>query len=535
MRKLAALWELYLSSGSQHFRTPTEQKLNRVLNLLFSLNFFANAYLIVIELIMFFILLQRDFDTYIRYFWPFAIINAAYPLLIVLIIYLKNRYGTFRFTYFSTAIFTTYCVILAAYLGEAVNIHVILLAVMPIVFIMYDYGRWKEILIHTAIMVAGIACCIYLYRTTKPLYPLPEDLARIAGYLCYAAAVALIFIYSVYNWKQVHRTEKLLAEEKQQVERLLGETIPKLELAEAKYRHLVDDSADMIFQMDEHGTILSMNKTARHLLGFNPEEMVGKNILDFVTNTGDDDPEFNRNIARAQMAELMASMELVRFRTTLRRKHLYDPAEVELTLQKNQFQNMTEILGKISQIQEDKSQYFLLKEKARYVIGNNIMHAEILSQKISERLSRYFADPMVNTLRICFREMLINAIEHGNLGITFEEKSRAMESGDYMEFLLARQKDPKYAHRQVVVDYLINSRTLIFRITDDGEGFDHKAFLEQITKEDHISFLEHGRGILLARSVFDKVVFNEKGNQVILLKAIPQPAKSAKPAFVPSA
>lgn len=44
-------------------------------------------------------------------------------------------------------------------------------------------------------------------------------------------------------------------------------------------------------------------------------------------------------------------------------------------------------------------------------------------QKICERLNRYFSYPVVNTIRICFREILINAIEHGNLGITFDEKT----------------------------------------------------------------------------------------------------------------
>jgi anti-sigma regulatory factor (Ser/Thr protein kinase) len=34
--------------------------------------------------------------------------------------------------------------------------------------------------------------------------------------------------------------------------------------------------------------------------------------------------------------------------------------------------------------------------------------------------------------------------------------------------------------------------------------------------------LEHGRGIIMTRNVFDSVVFNEIGNQVILTKRIPR-------------
>ena len=150
------------------------------------------------------------------------------------------------------------------------------------------------------------------------------------------------------------------------------------------------------------------------------------------------------------------------------------------------------------------------------------MHAEILSQKLTERLNRYFPSTVVNTIRICFREILINAIEHGNLGISFDEKTRAIEQGDYMQFLLARQKEPRFADRRVLVDYLINGRMLLFRVTDEGNGFDHGSFLERAKNDPFLSMLEHGRGIIMTKNVFDSVVFNDEGNQVILTKRIPR-------------
>jgi PAS domain-containing protein len=351
---------------------------------------------------------------------------------------------------------------------------------------------------------------------------LPQDIAQVAGFLCYFAAIALLFIYSIFNWKQVHLTEKLLAEEKLQVEALLGETIPKLEIAEAKYRHLVDDSADLIFQMDEDGMILSMNKTSRFMLGFNPEEMVGRTLYEFVTDAAEGDPELNRNIVRSRVREFLDSKGIIHFRTTLRKKHLYEPLDVDITLQKNLIQRRIEILGKVSRPQEDIAQRFLQKEKGRYVIGNNVTHAEVLSQRLTERLARYFPTPVLNTIRICFREILINAIEHGNLGITFDEKTRAIESGDYMEYLLARQANPVYADRRVYIDYLINERVLMFRVTDEGDGFDHRAFLGRAANDEYLAMLEHGRGIIMTKNVFDSLVFNDKGNQVIMSKKIPQ-------------
>lgn len=521
MKRIAELWEAYLNSGSRHFRTATELKHNRVLNLLFSLNFFANGFLIFIELIYLAILLQRDKDRYIPYILPFAAINVLHPLLIALIIRLKNAYGTFKVTYLSNLIYTAYCVTLSLFLGEKVGIHLILLIVMPIVFIMYDYGHWKEIAIHTGIMSAGLALALWSYRASQPLYPIPDDLAQIAGYLCWVAALILLFIYSIFNWRQVHLTEKLLASEKEHSENLLRDTIPKLEIAEAKYRHLVDDSSDLIFQMNEEAEILSMNKTARSMLGFSPEEMIGRKLYEFVPDGLEGDPELNRNIVREHLRQFAEDKPLISFRTTLRKKHLYEPIDVNITLQKNLVYWKVEIVGKISAVEQDISQRFLEKEKGRYVIDNNVTQAEILSQKLTERLNRYFVSPVVNTIRICFREILINAIEHGNLGISFDEKTQAIEKGDYMQFLLARQRDPRYKDRKVYVDYLINGRVLMFRVTDEGAGFDHASFLKRAKEDPYLSMMEHGRGIIMTRNVFDSVVFNDEGNQVILTRKIP--------------
>lgn len=517
--RLTKLWERYLNSGNRHFKTPTELKHNKVLNLLFSLNFLANFYLIFAELIIFAFLLHRDSERYWPYFIPFAIVNALFPLLIGMIIWLKNRYGLLQMTYLSDLIYTAYCVILSIWLGAGIGIQLILLAVVPIVFIIYDYGHWKEVFIHTGIMTSGILIALVSYHTMQPIFPLPEDITRVAGFLCWFAAISILLIYSIFNWKEVHKTETLLTREKYQTEALLKETIPQLEIAEAKYRHLIDDSSDLVFQMNQEGIILSMNRTCTKMLGFIPEEMVGQPLYSFVTDTHERENNLNSNIVREHIRDFLENKTLSRFRTTLRKKHMYEPIEVEISLQKNLLHWRLEIIGKVSLLHEDIAQRFLEKEKGSYTIGNNIAHAEILSQKLSERIMRYFNTSTVNTVRICIREILINAIEHGNLEISFHEKTDAIENNDYMEFLLARQKDLKYAGRSVKIDYLINKKILMFRITDDGPGFDHKKFFAQTTTS-NTSMLEHGRGLIMTRNAFDTVVFNDKGNQVILTKHI---------------
>ncbi|HMU85509.1 MAG TPA: ATP-binding protein, partial [Leptospiraceae bacterium] len=112
---------------------------------------------------------------------------------------------------------------------------------------------------------------------------------------------------------------------------------------------------------------------------------------------------------------------------------------------------------------------------------------------------------------------VLNAVEHGNLEIDFDTKTRAMAQGAYFDLLLARQRDPAYAGRKVKVDVSLNPNRVIFQVEDEGRGFDHesaKARADQANEER----LEHGRGIKMTLAIFDLVQYNTRGNRVTLVK-----------------
>jgi hypothetical protein len=115
--------------------------------------------------------------------------------------------------------------------------HLIILSQFPIIFLFYRYGSWWSISGHIALAVLGVTATLISYRVAAPLYPLPDDLADLPGYLCWIATFSMLVWYSIYNWREVHMTEKLLEDERDQTKELLNETIPILERTEAKYRH----------------------------------------------------------------------------------------------------------------------------------------------------------------------------------------------------------------------------------------------------------------------------------------------------------
>ena len=68
-------------------------------------------------------------------------------------------------------------------------------------------------------------------------------------------------------------------------------------------------------------------------------------------------------------------------------------------------------------------------------------------------------------------ELLINAVEHGNLGIRFDEKSRLREEGRWEEEVVHRLSMPEYADRRGRLTVTAAADAFIFEIEDEGEGF----------------------------------------------------------------
>jgi CheY-like chemotaxis protein len=109
-------------------------------------------------------------------------------------------------------------------------------------------------------------------------------------------------------------------------------------------------------------------------------------------------------------------------------------------------------------------------------------------------------------------ELLINGVEHGNLGISYDDKTRLMDENIWRQEVDRRLTLPEYADKQLTVIFEKKGDTYYLQVTDQGEGFNWKSFLEfDPSRASH----NHGRGIAMANMIaFDRLVYNEKGNQV---------------------
>ncbi|MGB0720767.1 MAG: response regulator [Gammaproteobacteria bacterium] len=112
-----------------------------------------------------------------------------------------------------------------------------------------------------------------------------------------------------------------------------------------------------------------------------------------------------------------------------------------------------------------------------------------------------------------YAELLINAVEHGNLGITYDEKSRLVEQGVWAEEVEERLGRAPYSEREVTVQVSRVNDTFTVIISDEGEGFDWRGFIDF---DPDRAFDLHGRGIALARQFsFEDIRYVGSGNIVV--------------------
>lgn len=117
---------------------------------------------------------------------------------------------------------------------------------------------------------------------------------------------------------------------------------------------------------------------------------------------------------------------------------------------------------------------------------------------------------------IALQEALANAIHHGNLEL--DSELRQVDERTYYALADQRRTQDPYARRRVYVDATLSRSELNFVITDEGPGFDTTQVLDP-TAEVNLDRIG-GRGLLLINSFMDAVAYNDRGNQITMMKHV---------------
>ena len=116
--------------------------------------------------------------------------------------------------------------------------------------------------------------------------------------------------------------------------------------------------------------------------------------------------------------------------------------------------------------------------------------ARRVEPRVLDELRRYgYTEQAIFAVRLALEEALANAIHHGN-------------HGD--------------ANKRVRVEYCIDDQRAVIRVCDEGEGFT-RCVVPDPTRPENLE-KPTGRGIMLMEAFMNEVRWNDRGNQVEMVK-----------------
>jgi DNA-binding response OmpR family regulator len=134
-------------------------------------------------------------------------------------------------------------------------------------------------------------------------------------------------------------------------------------------------------------------------------------------------------------------------------------------------------------------------------------------EKLVPIIAKLFPEPERSAAGLA--ELMMNAIEHGNLEIGHERKAAWVARGIYRGELMKRLQTPPFSHRRA--ELIVNRREdgIMIVIMDEGCGFCWQDVVHSETHDDDAAAGHCGEGLArVSRESFDDVRFNQLGNQV---------------------
>jgi CheY-like chemotaxis protein len=173
---------------------------------------------------------------------------------------------------------------------------------------------------------------------------------------------------------------------------------------------------------------------------------------------------------------------------------------------------------------EERINYLSYKESLSEGVSSLSMmqHGHFKFRTLDEAkiLSMYLAKscPDPEKIILGLSELFINAIEHGNLGISYDDKTELNSENRWLEEVEKRLTSNEHKDKYVDVIFDRNKENITIKITDQGQGFDWKEYMDFSPER---VFDNHGRGIASSNMMsLDELTYNDIGNEataIILL------------------
>jgi len=143
------------------------------------------------------------------------------------------------------------------------------------------------------------------------------------------------------------------------------------------------------------------------------------------------------------------------------------------------------------------------------------------TQEVKEYLENLGVDrESLAEISFLTNELMVNALEHGNYGLSSKEKQWFIKKNSYSSYI----NDMETINFNKTIDTLLSQYfeddTIIIKITitDCGNGFDVSSYFKSIAilGDERLN----GRGIIMSKEFVDGIFYNEKGNSVSIIKTV---------------
>ncbi|WP_295155029.1 ATP-binding protein [uncultured Brachyspira sp.] len=156
-----------------------------------------------------------------------------------------------------------------------------------------------------------------------------------------------------------------------------------------------------------------------------------------------------------------------------------------------------------------------------YLLDNKLGDINPLIENVSDEVKQYIPNNEIDLFSAALYEVIMNAIEHGNLNILYETKKEWLKKNIYHKKLKELLETEKAKNTNVKIKLKLPEKEedkIIITVKDQGLGFKPKQEAKKINNDGFAR--ESGRGIIMIKSYFDEVKFNKKGNTITLIKSI---------------
>ncbi|PCJ25058.1 MAG: histidine kinase [Rickettsiales bacterium] len=178
----------------------------------------------------------------------------------------------------------------------------------------------------------------------------------------------------------------------------------------------------------------------------------------------------------------------------------------------------TQVLKSVlaSAVEESIQQHALKNELKRHRISFKLMEKGLFyiqTLEEAENISCFLANCFPDSEKAlpAIAELVINALEHGNLGITYDEKTTLIQNGTWRQEVAHRTNLPQNKDKKIKLLFEKKGSEYLLKILDQGTGFEWSKFLKVNPAR---ATDNHGTGIARANMIFSKLLYSDKGNQV---------------------